>query len=282
MSRQHPSVKPWGNEFESRLLGSARRDAPGPAARGKLLVGLGALGAAASATGHAAAAATGGAATTTALKGLTTLSLVKWIGVIALTVGAAALTVATGRTERPKAAQVDEASPTRSMESSPALPRSPANAAIPPKAPAVVATAEENATSNQPGPETSHVEVVKAAPARSIKTATSQAPTSLAPSNGPALTSPVRAQVADLSEETALIDAARAALRGHEWAKAMARLDEYQTRFPQGTFAPEATALRVEALLPTDRAEAERLARSFLATAKTGPLADRVRELLNR
>jgi hypothetical protein len=96
------------------------------------------------------------------------------------------------------------------------------------------------------------------------------------------VTSPAAASLADLSEETALIDGARAAIRVHDPPGALARLDEYQARFREGTFAPEANALRIEALMTTDRSEAERLARSFLATVPTGPLADRVRELLNR
>jgi outer membrane protein assembly factor BamD (BamD/ComL family) len=86
----------------------------------------------------------------------------------------------------------------------------------------------------------------------------------------------------DLTAETAAIDAARSALRQRRTADALALLDAYSRRFPQGTFEPEATALRIEALLPGDRAEGARLAREFLTAHPTGPLADRVRDLLNR
>jgi outer membrane protein assembly factor BamD (BamD/ComL family) len=66
-----------------------------------------------------------------------------------------------------------------------------------------------------------------------------------------------------------------------EPARALAILDGYTARFPRGAMAPEATVLRIEALVKAgDRPAATRVADAFLATAPTSPYATRIQSLL--
>ena len=93
-----------------------------------------------------------------------------------------------------------------------------------------------------------------------------------------ALTSPNRE--IDLREEIGLLDAARAALAAGAPQKALAALGQYNHRYPHGTFAPEALALRIEALTNTgDAVTARALARRFLKAYPGSPLAERVEYL---
>jgi hypothetical protein len=85
---------------------------------------------------------------------------------------------------------------------------------------------------------------------------------------------PVRAEVAALDE------AHRALWRG-EPARALSILDAYASRFPHGVMAPEATLVRIEALLKAgDRPAAERAATALAATHPDNPYLARVQSLL--
>jgi hypothetical protein len=85
-----------------------------------------------------------------------------------------------------------------------------------------------------------------------------------------------------LGDEIAALDEARSALRNHQPANALSALDGYANRFPHGVLAPEATVVRVEALLAGgDRVQAARLGRAFLAAHPDSPLAVRVRSMLD-
>jgi len=96
-------------------------------------------------------------------------------------------------------------------------------------------------------------------------------------------TSPTRGRDADLREEIALLDAARTALASGSPHKAMGFLGQYARRYPNGTFVPEALALRIEALTDAgDRASAHALARGFLKAHPSSPLAERVERLAGR
>jgi hypothetical protein len=89
----------------------------------------------------------------------------------------------------------------------------------------------------------------------------------------------------DIAEQIALIDAARVALAGGSAERALTGVRQYQTRYPKGTFRPEAAAIKIEALVNLGRAdEARALAERFLAAHGPSPLADRVARLagLNR
>jgi hypothetical protein len=85
-----------------------------------------------------------------------------------------------------------------------------------------------------------------------------------------------------LGAEIAALDAARAALRAHQPANALAALDSYAQRFPRGMLMPEASVVRIEALIARgDRGQAGQLGRAFLAAHPASPLAVRVRAMLD-
>ena len=60
-------------------------------------------------------------------------------------------------------------------------------------------------------------------------------------------------------------------------------LREYDSRYPGGALGPEATALRVEALLRAgDRTKGQALGEKFVAQHPNGPYATRIRSLLSQ
>lgn len=84
-----------------------------------------------------------------------------------------------------------------------------------------------------------------------------------------------------LVEEAAALELARQALVAGRAASALAALDGYDQRFPRGELRPEATALRVEALLASENpSEARALGYAFLAKHSRHPAAARVRRAL--
>jgi hypothetical protein len=86
-----------------------------------------------------------------------------------------------------------------------------------------------------------------------------------------------------LSREIAALDTARAALRSHNPMAALSALDAYARAFPRGALGPEATVLRIEALVDAgDRASANTLADQFFAAHPSSPHAARVRSLTKR
>ena len=81
----------------------------------------------------------------------------------------------------------------------------------------------------------------------------------------------------DLRAEIALVDAARSAVATGADDRALTLLHRYDSSHRAGTFRPEATALRIEALDHLGRtAQARALAQRFLAAHPESPLADRV------
>jgi hypothetical protein len=79
-----------------------------------------------------------------------------------------------------------------------------------------------------------------------------------------------------ISEQIALVDAASAAVSAGAGERALNVLREYQSKYPTGSFRPEVSALRIEALVLVGRRdEARALAERFITQYK-GPLADRV------
>jgi hypothetical protein len=113
--------------------------------------------------------------------------------------------------------------------------------------------------------------------------------TSAAPSLGPSVkhvappASTARSTTKpSLSDEVAMLDSARVALRADPRAS-LAQLDAYDARFPQGTLAPEAKLLRIEALLKSgDRPAAEALARPILESEPSSAYGRKVRYLLGQ
>ena len=81
----------------------------------------------------------------------------------------------------------------------------------------------------------------------------------------------------DLRDQIALLDAVRAAVKGGSSERALVLLRRYDATYPGGAFRPEALALRIEALDQDGRhAEAQALARDFLARYPQSPVAARV------
>jgi hypothetical protein len=81
----------------------------------------------------------------------------------------------------------------------------------------------------------------------------------------------------NLRDEIALVDEARTALREQAPQRALAVLRRYAAAYPEGTFAPEAEALRVEALNDSGQHRlAQSLARDFVRRHPTHPLAERI------
>jgi hypothetical protein len=86
-----------------------------------------------------------------------------------------------------------------------------------------------------------------------------------------------------LATEVSALQMARTALAAHDSASALAALDLYKARFPAGRLAPEATVLRIEALVEHgDRAQASALADKFESSNPKSPYADRIRSILSR
>ncbi|HEX3904925.1 MAG TPA: hypothetical protein VH853_18975 [Polyangia bacterium] len=84
----------------------------------------------------------------------------------------------------------------------------------------------------------------------------------------------------DLRAEIALVDAARTSVAGGADDRALALVNRYQTNYPRGTFRPEVTALRIEALDHLGRgAQARALAQKFVAAHPDSPLVERVARL---
>jgi hypothetical protein len=82
---------------------------------------------------------------------------------------------------------------------------------------------------------------------------------------------------ADLREQIALLDAARSALGAGSADSALATLGKYQSKYPRGSFGPETTALKVEALVKLGRrAEAKALGERFVSAHRDTALAQRV------
>ncbi len=83
-----------------------------------------------------------------------------------------------------------------------------------------------------------------------------------------------------LAGETALIDAARAALNGGDASRALKLLEQHGHEFAGGVLAQEAEILRIHALFARgDRASAADHARRFLARNPSSPHAERLRRI---
>lgn len=100
------------------------------------------------------------------------------------------------------------------------------------------------------------------------------------------LSEPERAASSDpsdeLARELAMVDQARSALRSGNAAAALELVARYERTFKRQRFAPEASAIRIEALIAQGRrAEAARLARAFMARHPGHPLTPRLREFSN-
>lgn len=89
--------------------------------------------------------------------------------------------------------------------------------------------------------------------------------------------------VLHLREELALLDATRTALAARETARAFRLLDQHAEQFSRGHLAPEADALRIDALIQRGATgRAEKLSRRFLERHPTHPLAGHIASVAQR
>jgi hypothetical protein len=84
-----------------------------------------------------------------------------------------------------------------------------------------------------------------------------------------------------LRDEIAYVDAAQTAMLSGDDRRALEILGRYRDKYPSGSFRPEATAIRIEALMKLSRQdEAKALATRFVAENRGSLLARRVAELV--
>lgn len=228
--------------FEIRLLSAARSESIPTEMRLRMSRGL-----------QLGAAATGGGAT--AVLSLNTVALVV-LGAAAVAGLAGVILKQSGESHSPRAAvAITEPVHTTLAETTPTQP---VNAANPKTAP------------------------IQLFPPEQLQPNAAPAPARAPASDTPAPPSPAtRNRDVDLREEIAFLDAARAALAAGAPNKAMGVLARYHHRYPNGTFAPESLALRIDALTDAgDTALARTLARRFLKAHPDSPLAERMEQLV--
>jgi outer membrane protein assembly factor BamD (BamD/ComL family) len=81
--------------------------------------------------------------------------------------------------------------------------------------------------------------------------------------------------------EISALDRARDSLEAHRFAEALRLLGEYHRQFPNGRMRPEATVLRLTALIKSGQHEAARsLANQLLADDAYQTYAPRIRSLV--
>jgi outer membrane protein assembly factor BamD (BamD/ComL family) len=86
---------------------------------------------------------------------------------------------------------------------------------------------------------------------------------------------------ATLARELAAVDAARTAVAQHQPRRALGLLDAYTRTYPDGSLAPEAEILRIDALAQSGhRAAAHHHAETFLRRHPSSVLAARARQYL--
>jgi hypothetical protein len=257
-----------GTDVERLLLGSAEGDVPAPAVRAQTLAALGLVGvtAAVAGTAHAASAAVVGSAGGKVASSATALTLVKW-----LVVGAVAGATTTGTVvvaTTPNLFGDDEtAAASRPLPARPAPPGLAATSKGP--APNVRTQAEppERRDPAAPLPE-------PAVPRTRVLAGEELA----AAPQGTAF--PV-AGADTVAEEVAALDRVRSALASGDARGAVVRLDAYESRYPRGTLAPEATVLRVRALVQLGRSrDARAVVDAFVRAHPRSPQAARLHALV--
>jgi hypothetical protein len=247
------------SERETLLITSARLDAPPAAGKGRVLAALGFA---------AVTTATAGAGGATAVATTGTALVIKWL---AIGVVGSAITLGTVEGLRPRAPASAPLPAAKAVVARPAATSLPgATVGTLPDAPS--ASAAHLALSAEIFEEPPPILAAKPAvhPAASHELVA-------APSPPPSPPQPT------LTTELVALDDARHALASGDAATSMRLLDAYGARFAQPILAPEATVLRIEALVALGRGdEARGLAGEFLASQPDSPYAERVRSLLGR
>lgn len=257
-----------GSDLERRLFASMDDDAPPPAARARLLAAL-STAAALSATENAAAAT----AASKGAHGVGWFVLAKWT-----TAGAAAafVTVGTGVV----LSNSGRAIPPAPVLTAPAV-RSAATAAPHPAALAPTATLSEDAHDRSERESTAQARDRFNANAPSAHVRPSGPASEMEPPRSSPAVPNAPPPASDLAREVAILDDVQKTLDGGDARGALRRLDLYAATFPAPSLGPEATLLRVQALLASgDRSGAESLGRAFIARSPRSQHAERIQSLL--
>jgi len=264
------------SEVERLLLRAGRERAPHGAKRRAIAAATGVVAASALTAGTAGGAAVAGKTSA----GVATFLSLKWVvvvGVASVSVAAGTAAVHAVRAERAeaRAAEVTATQRTHVVASSPPVARARPQGG--PRSEGSVTGSVAPATPVVPASAPIAL-VASAAPVVAPSTPADLAsPRPSAPPNKVSV-----AASANAAAELAMLDQARGAIRSGEPAEALSILDAYRSRFPRGAMGPEASILRVEALVRAgDRAGAEREGESFRGANPNSPYAARIASLLS-
>jgi hypothetical protein len=244
MNELEPLLREDPTHDAVRLLGSAELDVPPRDGRARLLASVGIQ--AGGLLGASSVAAATASASGVLLVG-------KWVAI-----GMAAGLLSSG-TAALVEARVEAAAVSTPVAGTAALPREPLRQ---PRAPAVLPA------------------LASAAPARAAAHPRPLAatPRAVAPVSGP---KPAPASNETLAAEVASLDSARRALEARDAARALAALEAHDRAFARPRLRPEATLLRLEALVAAGRhADAVRLGQRLLAADPEAAHGRRVRAIL--
>ena len=247
------------NELERLLLRSGRASAPRGSRQRALLAATAVL----MTTGLSAGGAAAGGV---AAKAGSVLSL-KWLAVLGIA-GLGAMTVAVAMN-----GDLLSSDPARRAEGPVTTVTTAARPSLVPHAPPTPAT--QSPATNDTSPV-----VASVSPASPASSATDAPRPSAARLPEPAA-EPTASAGSSVHAELGTLEQARGALSAGEPARALSILDAYSTRYPRGSMGPEATVLRVEALVRAgDPSAAARVGNAFLAGNPHSPYAERIRSLL--
>lgn len=260
-----PRLLETGTEQERRLLRAARSDGPSARLREHVLhsVNVGALVIAESVTASgpkdvlSTQQLSVGAGSHATVTGSSSIAiLVKWVGIAGMTlVGSVGAGFAAGTT----LSETNQAS-VESIDMGAASPKTTV-ASVPPR------RTERSKTEPPPGiPNGQSTQLPH--PSESLAARGRPRP---APAPGDT----------NVSNEVQLVDEARRAMRTADTARCLRLLRERQSRFPQGVLNQEAALIRIEALNLSGQRDTSRVeGLRFLQTYPSGPLANRVKSLL--
>jgi len=286
------------NELERILLRAGRDSAPRGAKRRAIVAATSALAVTTVGAGTAAGAAAAGKASATA----TTFLTLKWVvvvGVASVSVAAGTVAVQSVRAQSAAAAVASETMPARATPHGkpPAPSKGSLSSLVSPLDPPAAEPAALAPSSSPPeAPPVAPAPVI-AVPAPSTRLA----PTALQARVSPAVVTSPSPSVSERSAasapaskgetpaaaganpaaELAILDQAREAIGDREPARGISILDDYGRRFPSGVMGPEASILRIEALVASgDRDGAKRAGDAFLRANPASPYASRIASLL--
>jgi hypothetical protein len=286
-----------GGALMKTLLDSASLDQPAPGAFRRAMAGVAtacaaSVAAGASASTVAGAGTSGSAATGTAVlaKGIAVWAACGALGGAVVTTGAMTLP---GLLESPPSSHDSptESGMERARRAAPAAVPAEPQVAEPPRAEGSRGEpARDDAATSDQGrsrtPGALPARSVPAAPESGVAQSTTPFPGEPSPPEasrqraGEPTARSAAAPSSAFGDELVLIDEARQSLARGDAERALGAVARYDAAFARGHFAPEALALRVEALVARgDQVQARVAAERFLAAYPSHPLASRVRRM---